>query len=173
MIRLSSRRARSGRRRVAVMAAVVCLVAAFGALNASSAAALGEQCSGANAKGLGAFLQTRAQQNWSSSKEFGFNGSSNPLACSGSQGSGGKPEVGYVPVSSAGALHTWGAQDGVLHSKEFGFPVNFLGTDIAPAGPVGEAGTMLANMKAALGSDVVVVTALRRGPFIEAAIIPL
>jgi ABC-type phosphate transport system substrate-binding protein len=152
MIRLASRRARSGRRRVAVVAAVACLVAAFGALNVSSAAALGEQCSGSNAKGLGAFLQTRAQQRWSG-KEAGFNGSSNPLACNGSQGTGGKPQVSYVPVSSTAALRTWGAADGILHSKEF----NFLGTEIAPSGPVAEAGTMLANMKAALGSDVGVV----------------
>jgi ABC-type phosphate transport system substrate-binding protein len=157
MILFTSRRARWGRRRGALLAALVCLAAALGAVNASSAAALGEQCSGTKATGLGAFLQTRAQQNWSSSKEFGFNGSSNPLACNGSQGSGGKPAVNYVPVSSAAALHAWGADDGVLHTKEFGFPVNFLGTDIAPSGPVGEAGTMLANMKTALGSDVVVV----------------
>jgi ABC-type phosphate transport system substrate-binding protein len=156
MNRLISGRARSGRRRVAILAAVICLVAAFGALNVSSAAALGEQCSGAKAQGIGAFLQTRAQQRWTG-KESGFNGSSNPLACSGSQGSGGKPQVGYVPGHSTGALHIWGADDGVLHSKEFGFPINFLGTDIAPAGPVSEPGTMLANMKAALGSDLVVV----------------
>jgi ABC-type phosphate transport system substrate-binding protein len=156
MIRLTSRRARSGSRRGAVLAAVVCLVAVFGAFNVSSAAALGEQCSGAKATGLGAFLQTRAQQRWVG-KEVGFNGSSNPFACSGTQGTGGKPQVNYVSVSSTAALHDWGADDGVLHSKEFSFPVNFIGTDVAPAGPVGEAGTMLANMKAALGSDVVVV----------------
>jgi ABC-type phosphate transport system substrate-binding protein len=152
MILLTSGRARSGRRRIAILAAVACLVAAFGALNVSSAAALGEQCSGANAKGLGAFLQTRAQQRWAD-KESGFNGSSNPFACNGSRGTGGKPQVSYVPESSTAALHNWGADDGVLHSKEF----NFLGTDIAPSGPVAEPGTMLANMKAALGSDVVVV----------------
>jgi ABC-type phosphate transport system substrate-binding protein len=156
MIRSTSWRPRSGRRRVAVLAAVVCLLAAFGVFNVSSAAALGLQCSGTNAKGLGAFLQTRAQQRWAG-KESGFNGSSNPFACNGSQGSGGKPEVSYVPVSSTAALHAWGADDGILHSKEFGFPVNFLGTDIAPAGSVVEPGTMLANMKAALGSDVAVV----------------
>lgn len=157
MILFTSGRARSGRSRGALLTALLCLVAAFGVFNVSSAAALGEQCSGTNAKGLGAFLQTRAQQNWSSSKEFGFNGSSNPLACSGSQGTGGKPQVSYVPVSSTAALHAWGADDGALHSKEFGFPVNFIGTDIAPSGSVEEKGTMLANMRSALGSDVVVV----------------
>ncbi|HEU4599721.1 MAG TPA: hypothetical protein VFS26_08240, partial [Solirubrobacterales bacterium] len=149
-------RTASMRWRSVLFACVLALACALGALHASGAAALGEQCSGSKATGLGAFLQTRAQQQWSGG-ELGFNGSSNPLACNGSQGSGGKPKASYVPVSSTAALHTWGADDGVLHSKEFGFPVNFLGTDIAPSGPVGEAGTMLANMKAALGSDLVVV----------------
>jgi hypothetical protein len=115
------------------LAAVVCLVAALGALNASGAAALGPQCSGANAKGLGAFLQTRAQQRWAG-KEAGFNGSSNPFACNGSQGTGGKPQVSYVPVASTAALRTWGADDGTLNSKEF----SFIGTEIAPSGSVEE-----------------------------------
>jgi hypothetical protein len=65
--------------------------------------------------------------------------------------------VSYVPLGSPAALHAWGADDGVLHAKEFGFPIHFLGTDIAPAGPVGEEGTMLANMRSALGSDLAVV----------------
>ena len=149
---LISGRARSGRPRVAILAAVVCLVAAFGALNASSAAALGEQCSGANAKGLGAFLQTRAQQRWAG-KEAGFNGSSNPFACNGSQGTGGKPQVSYVPVSSTAALRSWGAEDGVLHNKEF----SFIGTEIAPAGSVEEKGSPIANLTSALGGGVAVV----------------
>jgi ABC-type phosphate transport system substrate-binding protein len=152
MIRLSRKRDRLGRRGALALAAVL-LALAVTAFSAASASALGEQCSGSNVKGLGAFLQTHAQERWGSAGELGFNGSSNPLACSGGQGSGGKPGVSYVPVSSTAALHNWGADDGVLHGKEF----RFLGTDIAPAGPVAEPGTMLANMKAALGSDVVVV----------------
>ena len=143
--------------RGALFAAVLALLAALGALHAASASALGEQCSGSNAKGLGAFLQTQAQERWAAENEAGFNGSSNPLACSGSQGSGGTPDVSYVPVGSPDALRAWGAEDGVYHAKEFGFPVNFLGTDIAPSGPVGEEGTMLAKMKKALGSDLAVV----------------
>lgn len=156
MILFTRGRARSGRRRGALLAALVGLVAALGAVNASSAAALGEQCSGKNAKGMGAFLQTRAQQQWSN-VELGFNASSDPQACSGSQGSGGTPKASYVPLGSPAALRHWGAEDGALHVKEFGFLANFVGTDIAPSGPVGEEGTMLAKMKAALGSDVVVV----------------
>jgi ABC-type phosphate transport system substrate-binding protein len=92
-----------------------------------------------------------------SKSEIGFNGSSNPLACSGSQGSGGTPSVDYVPLGSPDALHVWGADDGALHTEGFESTHHFLGTDIAPSGPVGEAGTMLANMKKALASDVVVV----------------
>lgn len=142
-------------RRAALVIAVALAFAAFGILSASSAAALGEQCSGKKSRGLGALLQTQAQQRWSSKGELGFNGSANPLACSGSQGSGGTPEVNYTSVASAAALHHWGADDGVPHFGEMA--IDHLGTDIAPSGPVGEEGTMLANMKAALGSDVVVV----------------
>jgi|GEM_PF-943663 len=143
------------RRAVSLVCAVLAFVAC-GAINAAGAAALGEQCSGSKVKGLGAFLQTVAQQRWNAS-ELGFNGSPDPTACSGKQGSGGEPSVAYTPVESAGALRHWGAEDGTLHVKGLGFLANFLGTDIAPAGPVGEEGTMLAKMKAALDSDVVVV----------------
>src|SRR5690349_21009239 len=143
-------------RRSLVFACALALICALGVLQAGSASALGEQCSGSSATGLGSFLQTRAQQTWGFG-EAGFHGSSSPLACSGSQGSGGKPMVNYVPVSSAAALRTWGAADGILHTKEFGFPFQFIGTDIAPSGPVGSEGSMLAKMKAALGSDLVVV----------------
>ena len=157
MLEVIEGRARAARWRGAMFAGLLMLLAALGAVNASGASALGEQCSGSNAQGLGAFLQTQAQQRWSSKGEQGFNGSANSLACSGSQGSGGTPSVVYTPLGSAGALRTWGAQDGVLHTGEFEGTYHFLGTDIAPSGPVGEAGTMLANMKKALGSDVAVV----------------
>jgi ABC-type phosphate transport system substrate-binding protein len=157
MSNFTGRRLLRGRRRRAFLVCSVLLAVAACAGNATGAAALGTQCSGSNVKGLGAFLQTRAQERWASSDELGFNGSSSPLACSGSQGSGGKPGVSYVPLGSPAALSHWGAEDGSLHVKGFGFLADFLGTDIAPAGPVGEEGTMLSNMKAALGSDVVVV----------------
>jgi len=157
MIEVAEGRARAARWRGALFAGLLALLAALGAVNATGAAALGEQCSGSNVKGLGAFLQTQAQQRWSSKGEQGFNGSGNPLACNGSQGSKGTPSAGYVPIGSAAALRVWGAQDGVLHTGEFESTYHFLGTDIAPSGPVGEAGSMLANMKKALGSDVAVV----------------
>lgn len=150
-------RACAARRRSALFACVFALLAALGALNASGASALGEQCSGSKATGLGTYLQSQAHQRWATTTESGFNGSSHPLACNGSQGSGGKPALKYVPVDSPAALRHWGAADGVLHKEPFGTLFEFLGTTIAPSGPVGEEGTMLANMKAALGSDVAVV----------------
>lgn len=154
---LIARRPRRDSRRAGSLACAILLVSVLSAFHAAGAAALGEQCSGSNAKGLGAFLQTRAHERWASKSEFGFNGSSNSFACSGAQGSGGMPAVSYVPVASPAALHAWGADDGVLHSKEFEFSVHFLGTDIAPSGPVAEEGTMLANMGKALGSSMAVV----------------
>lgn len=156
MNRSMNRRARAGRRRGALAGCLVLLLAALGLVQAPGASALGEQCSGAKVKGMGAVLQFRAQQQWSTSEQ-GFNASSDPLACSGGQGSGGTPQVSYVSLASPAALRHWGAEDGTLHVKDFGFLANFLGTDIAPSGPVGEEGTMLAKMKAALGSDVAVV----------------
>jgi ABC-type phosphate transport system substrate-binding protein len=149
-------RARLTGSRGALFACVLALACALGALYASGASALGEQCSGSKAKGMGSFLQTRAQQQWSGG-ESGFNASGNPLACNGSQGAKGTPKVSYVPLASAAALRHWGAKDGSLHTAEFGFLANFIGTEIAPSGPVGEEGSMLAKMKAALGSDVAVV----------------
>jgi len=149
-------RAGMARWRGALFACALALLAVLGALNATGAAALGEQCSGGKAKGMGSFLQTRAQQQWSFG-ESGFNASSSASACNGSQGSGGTPQVSFVPLSSAGALRHWGAEDGSLHTAGFGFLANFVATDIAPSGPVGEEGSMLAKMKAALGSDLAVV----------------
>ncbi len=156
MSNLAGRWSLRGHRRGALFACAAILAVAACAGNATSAAALGKQCSGSNVMGMGAFLQAPAQERWASSDKLGFNGSSSPLACSGSQGSGGEPGASYVPLGSAAALRHWGAEDGSLHVKAFGFLADFLGTDIAPAGPVGEGGTMLAKMKAALGSDVVV-----------------
>jgi ABC-type phosphate transport system substrate-binding protein len=156
MTTVTEGRARLTGTRGALFACALALACALGALYASGASALGEQCSGSDVKGMGSFLQTRAQQQWSAG-ESGFNASANPLACSGSQGAEGTPEVSYVPLASAAALRHWGAADGSLHSEEFGFLAKFIATDIAPSGPVGEEGSMLAKMKAALGSDLAVV----------------
>jgi ABC-type phosphate transport system substrate-binding protein len=156
MLGSTESRARA-RWRAGLAAAMLLLACTFAAVVAGSAGALGEHCSGKDAHGLGAFLQTHAEERWASNNELGFNGMANPLACSGSQGAGGTPKVTYTPVSSTAALRVWGAEDSALHTKEFEFPVHFLGTDIAPSGAVGEEGTMLAKMKAALKSDLVVI----------------
>jgi ABC-type phosphate transport system substrate-binding protein len=155
MLEISGRRAAMSWRG-AVFGCALALFCALGAWQAGGASALGEQCSGGKAKGMGSFLQTRAQQQWSFG-EAGFNASASPRACSGSQGTGGTPQVSYVPLSSAAALRHWGAEDGSLHTSGIGFLANFVATDIAPSGPVGEEGSMLAKMKAALGSDLAVV----------------
>lgn len=155
---LESTEGRAGAaRRSAVLACVLALFTALGAWHAANASALGEQCSGSKVRGMGAFLQTQAHQQWGPEGELGFNSSPNALACSGSQGSGGTPSASYVPLGSPGALRHWGAEDGSLHVAGFGFLANFVATDIAPSGPVGEEGSMLAKMKAALGSDLAVV----------------
>lgn len=145
---------RSQRRpRAALLGCASLLIVATAALHPGSAAALGEQCSGSKIDGQGSSLQVRAQAGWTKAGEgSGFNGSSDASACSGSQGSKGKPGVSYGQIGSGAALHAWGADDGVFYKKG----INFLGTDEAPAGPVGEAGTQLANIKKAIGSDLVV-----------------
>ncbi len=149
---------RAARLRGSWLVCIALLASVLGATNPVDASALGEQCSGSDIRGMGAFLQTTAQERWSSPKiKGGFNTSPSPAACGGGQGSGGTPAVSYVPLGSPAALRHWGAEDGSLHVKEFGFLASFLGTDIAPAGPVGEEGTMLAKMKTALGSDIAVV----------------
>jgi len=149
---------RPSRRRGALLACLALLATALIATRPVDALARGEQCSGTDVQGMGAFLQTTAQERWSSPKiKGGFNTSPNPLACGGGQGSRGMPAIDYVPLGSPAALRHWGAEDGSLHVKEFGFLADFLGTDIAPAGPIGEEGTPLSNMKAAMGSDVAVV----------------
>jgi ABC-type phosphate transport system substrate-binding protein len=141
---------RSGRRRLLALAMTLALsTGGLGALAPGGAVALGEQCSGANAGGVGGFLQQGATFVW---KED-FNSDSHPLACNGSQGSGGAPNIFYSPQSSGGALNAWGAFDGVFHDKT----AKFLAPDEPPAGPVKEEGTQLNRMTNAIGSDVAVI----------------
>jgi len=141
-----------GRRLGGVACAAILACVIFGS-GASSAVALGEQCSGANITGKGAFLQATAQLVWSGGSAEGFNGSENPQACAGKQGSGGTPEVSYVGLGSGAGLHAWGADDGVFHDKT----AKFIATEQPPAGPAEEGGTELARIVSAIGSDVAVV----------------
>jgi ABC-type phosphate transport system substrate-binding protein len=88
-----------------VGAAAVALLA-FGATGASAAST---QCSGGNITGQGASVMKIAYQN-----VFGpdFNTSTNAAACSGSQGTGAKPEVKYTSSSSGTGLASWGVGGG-------------------------------------------------------------
>lgn len=142
-------------RRFATIFAVAALSAAAlaASFSARAAGALGEQCSGESIAGYGSSLQSGAQSVWGGEKAFGFNVSSDGRACNGSQGSGGTPGAAYTEASSAVGLHDWGAEDGSTFNEE----AQFIGTDEAPAGPVGETGTQLANMKKAVGSDMAVI----------------
>ncbi len=89
-----------------VAAAVVALLA-FGATDASAASST--QCSGGNITGQGASVMKIAYENI-----FGpdFNTSTNAAACSGGQGTGGKPVVAYKSSSSGTGLASWGANGG-------------------------------------------------------------
>ncbi len=124
-------------RRVALAVASAAAVGAFALPSAASASDLGTQCSGANIEGLGSTFQAPAEFIWTGVKEVGkgFNVGTNKLACSGTQGSKGKPTVIYnqeeTPTNNKGS----GAC-----LKDFGngttprmnqFP--FCGTDEAPS----------------------------------------
>jgi hypothetical protein len=120
MIGITEGRARLTRSRSALFTCALALACVLGALSASGASALGEQCSGSKVKGMGSFLQTRAQGQWSGS-ELGFNTSANPLACSGSQGAKGTPQVSYVPLASSAALRHWEPKTGACTSRASAF----------------------------------------------------
>jgi len=146
---------RGGRRRLLALAITLAVtVCCVGVFAAGGAAALGEQCSGANVTGKGSYLQSNIQGGvWASGSEEGFNGDTHPQACSGKQGSGGTPEVTYIGTGSGQGLNAWGAFDGVFHDKA----ARFIGTTEPPAGHAKEEGTQLNRMTSAIGSDVAVI----------------
>jgi ABC-type phosphate transport system substrate-binding protein len=103
---------------------------ALAAPGVASAEPGGEQCSGGNIEGKGASLQKLSQISvWTPN----FNTSPNPLACSGSQGSTGKPTVTYTSTGSGPGLESWGQE-----RKETSPPLNYgpknayVGTDEPP-----------------------------------------
>ncbi len=104
-------------------AASVAVLAVPGAASAS----LGTQCSGSNVTGQGASTQKLAQQTvWNP----GFNTSTkSKAACSGTQGSKGKPEVKYTSTGSGAGLESWGVNK---HAAVFNATNAFIGTDEAP-----------------------------------------
>jgi ABC-type phosphate transport system substrate-binding protein len=92
---------------------------------ASAAGKLGTQCSGTNITGKGSSLQKLAQQSvW----DPDFNISKNAKACSGTQGSTGKPTVTYTSVGSGAGMEAWG-----LNGHAFEGTNGFVGTDEPPS----------------------------------------
>lgn len=120
---------------------VVGVMALSGAFGTGSALAEepGEQCAGASpVEGQGSSLQKTAQEIWDDTNSIagkGFNNSSNGSACSGTQGSGGKPVVKYNPSGSGAGKTVWGAEkagnkalDGKKENPQESGDV-FIGTD--------------------------------------------
>jgi ABC-type phosphate transport system substrate-binding protein len=72
----------------------------------AASASIGEQCSGSNITGQGSSLQKLAQQTvW----DGDFNTTTATRACSGTQGSKGKPTITYTSTGSGAGLESWGA----------------------------------------------------------------
>jgi ABC-type phosphate transport system substrate-binding protein len=94
-----------------------------GAANAS----LGAQCSGANITGQGANVAKLAHQTvW----DPAFNTSKSRSACSGTQGSKGKPVISYTTSSAATGLESWGANKHV--GSNFSSTNAFIGASEPP-----------------------------------------
>jgi ABC-type phosphate transport system substrate-binding protein len=116
----------SARRLVPACILSVASVAVLAVPGAASAS-LGTQCSGSGITGQGASTQKLAQQNvWNP----GFNTSTkSKAACSGTQGSKGKPEVKYTSTGSGAGLESWGVNK---KPAVFGATNAYIGTDEAP-----------------------------------------
>ena len=122
----------SMRRLIPVCVVVVAaLAAAIAPGSASATTDLGEQCSGANPiKGRGSSFQNTLLQKWVVDfNEIGGVPNANPLACGGSQGSGGKPKVEYLSGGSGACLHAWGTEK--VETPKFK-ETAYCGTDEAP-----------------------------------------
>lgn len=98
----------SVRRLASTCAVPVALAAALGAPGVASAAKVKvppTQCSGTSIAGEGSSLQKLAQELW----KVDFNTSKNAKACSGTQGTTGKPTLSsYNPSGSGKGLESWG-----------------------------------------------------------------
>src|ERR1700756_489008 len=104
------------------------LVGAVAVPGTASAEPGGEQCSGSNIEGKGASLQVLAQGIWIPK----FNSSLNAAACSGTQGSGGKPTVKYTSTGSGAFLRSWGQEPKEEKEINFGPKNAYGGTDEPP-----------------------------------------
>jgi ABC-type phosphate transport system substrate-binding protein len=120
--------------RYARRALPACLISAAAAVAlAAPGAALAKtstQCSGVNIEGQGASTQKIIQQNFWNKQ---FNESSNKYACSGSQGTGGKPTIKYNSTGSGAGLKSWGIEPKEGETPNFGPTNSYLGTDEPPS----------------------------------------
>ncbi len=113
---------------VALAFAAVAPVAASAKVSRSD---LLEQCAGTNIKGHGSTFQAPILETWTAF----FDLTSNVYACSGSQGSKGRPKVEYLhagaDAGSGACLKGWGAEVSETEPTDFGM-FGFCGTDEAP-----------------------------------------
>jgi ABC-type phosphate transport system substrate-binding protein len=102
-----------------------------GAGAAPSRSDLLKQCEGSDIRGHGSTFQAPILETWTTF----FNLTSNMYACSGTQGSKGKPTVTYLhagsDAGSGACLKGWGAEVPEGEKTDFG-AVGFCGTDEAP-----------------------------------------
>jgi phosphate transport system substrate-binding protein len=104
-------------------------IVAFAAPGAALAKETSTQCSGEGVGGQGSSLQKVAQETlWGP----GFNSSTDKYACSGKQGTGGKPKIAYNPSGSGAGLRSWGAETKEAKELNFGPTNAFVGTDEPP-----------------------------------------
>lgn len=120
--------------RYARRALPACLISAAAAVAlAAPGAALAKtstQCSGVNIEGQGSSLQKLMQQSFWTPQ---FNTSSDKYACSGTQGTGGKPTVKYNSTGSGAGLKSWGIEPKEGETPNYGPTNAFVATDEAPS----------------------------------------
>jgi len=116
----------SARRLVPTCILSAVALAAFVAPGAANAS-IGEQCSGSNITGQGSTLQKLAQVSvW----DGDFNTTTATRACSGTQGSKGKPTITYNSTGSGAGLESWGANGSA--TTNFGASNAWVSTDEPP-----------------------------------------
>jgi ABC-type phosphate transport system substrate-binding protein len=114
-------------RRMLLACALSAAMAAALVGSSAASASLNTQCSGVNITGQGANVAKIAQQTvWDPS----FNTSTSKSACSGTQGSKGKPIVSYTTSSAATGLESWGANKHV--GTNFSSTNAFIGASEPP-----------------------------------------
>jgi ABC-type phosphate transport system substrate-binding protein len=113
-----------------ILLACTAAVAALALAVPGTALAKGDpnQCSGVNIEGKGSSFQKSLELNFWNPQ---FNASTAKTACSGTQGTGGKPTVKYTSTGSGAALKSWGIEN---EGSEIHFDAtnSFAATDDPP-----------------------------------------